>query len=41
MPIYVGYIGFGTHIRAVITVTGATNGGEYAAFVIRGDKGSQ
>lgn len=37
----VGYIGHATDIRAVTTVSGATDGGDYEAFVIRGDKGSQ
>lgn len=37
----VGYIGHATHIRAVSTVSGTTDGGVYEACVIRGDKGSQ
>lgn len=38
----VGYRALGvTDVRAVITVSGTTNGGDYEAFVIRGIKGSQ
>lgn len=37
----VGYVGHATDIRPVTTVSGATSGGVYEAFVIRGDKGSQ